>query len=72
MKNFRVLLLEGLLLSASAGLAVQSSLDLRATIDHTQIDLRRAQDFERQHSKEIKRYERATSTKANSTPRSTI
>jgi hypothetical protein len=59
MNNLRVLLLEGLLLIAPVGLSAQSYLELRATIDRTQTDLRRAQDFERQHGKEITRYENA-------------
>jgi hypothetical protein len=58
MNNLRVLMMEGLLLIVPAVLVAQS-LDLRVTIDRTQTDLRRAQDFERQHGKEVSRYDNA-------------
>jgi hypothetical protein len=59
MAHFRILLASGLLAVAGvAGLAAQA-LDVRETIDHTQQDLRRAQEFERQHGKEVARYDNA-------------
>jgi hypothetical protein len=58
MNNLRVLMMEGLLLIAPAVLVAQS-LDVRVTVDRTQTDLRRAQDFERQHGKEVSRYDNA-------------
>jgi hypothetical protein len=39
--------------------ALAQSVDVRGTIDRTQTDLRRAEDFERQHGKEITRYDNA-------------
>jgi hypothetical protein len=54
--SLRVLMMEGLLLLAPAVLVAQS-LDVRITLDRTQSDLRRAQDFERQHGKETVRYD---------------
>ncbi len=58
MNNLRVLMMEGMLLIAPAVILVQP-LDVRVTVDRTQTDLRRAQDFERQHGKEITRYANA-------------
>ena len=56
MKSLRILIAAGFLVSATAW---AQSLDPRATIDRTQTDLRRAEDFERHHGKEIARYDNA-------------
>src|ERR1700748_1881024 len=56
MKTLRILIAAGLL---TVGAAWSQSLDTRATVDRTQTDLRRAEDFERQHGKEVTRYDNA-------------
>jgi len=59
MKSLRQTLALGVLgLAATLGLMAQP-FDTRAVIDRTQADLQRAEEFERQHGKEVVRYDNA-------------
>jgi hypothetical protein len=59
MGKFRILIASGLLALATTVGTAALWLDVRETVDRTQSDLRRAQEYERQHGKEVARYDNA-------------
>ena len=59
MSRLRILVVSGILAAISGvGLMAQMT-DPRAVIDRTQVDLRRAEDFERGNGKQVSRYDNA-------------